>query len=318
MKPRSSNEVSRRAPVTKPGRPRLDIETRDRLLSIGFPLFLLALWEVSVRLNWVDARFFPAPSTVGIALWSLIVSGELLGPFWLLPAKIRAGDWAGALKVFEEGHLWVSLFRIFAGFILGGVPGIILGVIMGMNRTLRVALDPVISAVYVLPKIAILPLVMLVFGIGEISKIVIVGVASFFLVLINTTAGVRDIEPIFFEAGHNYGANRWQMFYHVIIPAAMPIIFAGLRLSLGTALIVIIAAEFVAAKYGLGYLIWFSWQTLLTENMFAGLVIIMILGAVFTSGLQAIEKWLMPWQRDERPAPPSAVDASDVGSSKTN
>jgi ABC-type nitrate/sulfonate/bicarbonate transport system permease component len=181
-----------------------------------------------------------------------------------------------------------------------------------MNRTIRVALDPVISAVYVLPKIAILPLVMLVFGIGELSKIVIVGIASFFLVLINTTAGVRDIEPIFFEAGRNYGANRLQMFIHVIIPGALPIIFAGLRLSLGTALIVIIAAEFVAAKYGLGYLIWFSWQTLLTENMFAGLVIIMLLGAFFTSGLQAIEKWLMPWQRNERPAPSAPVDASDV------
>ncbi len=301
--------------MTKPGRKHLDIETRDRLLSIGVPVLLLVLWEAAVRLNWMDARFFPAPSTVGIALWSLVANGELLGPFWLLPAKIRAGDWAGTLKVFEEGHLWVSLFRIFAGFILGGIPGIVLGVIMGMNRTIRVAFDPVISAVYVLPKIAILPLVMLVFGIGEISKIVIVGVASFFLVLINTTTGVRDIEPIFFEAGRNYGANRWQMFHHVIIPGAMPIIFAGLRLSLGTALIVIIAAEFVAAKYGLGYLIWFSWQTLLTENMFAGLVIIMVLGALFTSGLQAIEKWLMPWQREERPVP---VDASDVGSSKAS
>jgi NitT/TauT family transport system permease protein len=217
------------------------------------------------------------------------------------------------LKVFEEGHLWVSLFRIFAGFLLGAVPGIVLGVVMGMNRTIRVAFDPVISAVYVLPKIAILPLVMLIFGIGEISKIVIVGIASFFLVLINTTAAVRDIEPIFFEAGNNYGANRWQMFYHVTIPGALPIIFAGLRLSLGTALIVIIAAEFVAAKYGLGYLIWFSWQTLLTENMFAGLVIIMILGALFTSGLQAIERWLMPWQREERAAP---VDVSDTQSTK--
>jgi NitT/TauT family transport system permease protein len=89
----------------------------------------------------------------------------------------------------------------------------------------------------------------------------------------------------------------------------LPIIFAGLRLSLGTALIVIIAAEFVAAQYGLGYLVWFSWQTLLTENMFAGLVVIMVLGALFTSGLQAMEKWLMPWQRDEGP---TAVDASDV------
>jgi len=286
----------------------------DRLLSIGFPILLLVLWELTVDLKWVDARFFPAPSAVGVALWNLITNGELLGPFWSLPGLIRSRDWTGALKVFEEGHLWVSLFRIFGGFLLGAVPGILLGVVLGMNRTIRVALDPVISAVYVLPKIAILPLVMLVFGIGEISKIMIVGIASFFLVLINTTAGVRDIEPIFFEAGRNYGANRWQMFCHVIIPAAMPIIFAGLRLSLGTALIVIIAAEFVAAKYGLGYLIWFSWQTLLTENMFAGLVIIMILGALFTSGLQAIEKWLMPWQRDERPASQASVDASDINS----
>jgi NitT/TauT family transport system permease protein len=292
----------------------LEMETRDRLLSFGFPILLLALWQEAVALKWLDARFFPAPSTVAIALWNLIASGALLGPFWLLPDKIRAGDWAGVRNVFAEGHLWVSLFRIFTGFILGALPGILLGVIMGMNRTVRVALDPVVSAVYVLPKIAILPLVMLVFGIGEVSKIVIVAISSFFLVLINTTAGVRDIEPIFFEAGYNYGAKRWQMLRHVIIPGAFPIIFAGLRLSLGTALIVIIAAEFVAAKYGLGYLIWFSWQTLLTEDMFAGLVIVMILGALFTSGLQAIEKWLMPWEREERPA---SVDASDIGSTGT-
>lgn len=284
---------------------------RDYLLSIGFPVLLVVLWELTVRLKWLDPRFFPAPSTVGNALWTLVAKGELLGPFWLLPGKIHAGDWQGALKVLGEGHLWISLFRIFAGFLLGALPGIILGVMMGMNRTIRVALDPVISAIYVLPKIAILPLVMLVFGIGEVSKVVIVSVASFFLVLINTTAGVRDIEPIFFEAGYNYGASRWQMFHHVIIPGALPIIFAGLRLSLGTALIVIIAAEFVAAKHGLGYLIWFSWQTLLTENMFAGLVVIMVLGATFTRGLQVIEKWLMPWQREERQIP---VDLPNVKS----
>ena len=100
------------------------------------------------------------------------------------------------------------------------------------------------------------------------------------------------------------------MFRHILIPGALPIIFSGLRLSLGTSLIVIIAAEFVAAKYGLGYLIWFSWQTLLTENMFAGLVVIMILGALFTSGLQALERRLMPWQREEMPA---SADGADVG-----
>lgn len=291
---------------------KLDLETRDRLLSIGFPIVLLLLWEAIVRVGWLDARFFPAPSTVLLALWTMIAKGELLGQLWLLPDAIAKNGWAGALKVFSEGHLWVSLFRIFGGFFLGAIPGIVLGVVMGMNRTIRVALDPVISAVYVLPKIAILPLVMLIFGIGETSKIVVVGISSFFLVLINTTVGVRDIEPIFFEAAKNYGAKRWQTFWHVIIPGALPVIFAGLRLSLGTALIVIIAAEFVAAQYGLGYLIWFSWQTLLTEKMFAGLLVIMILGALFTGGLQFIEQRLMPWQREERPMTVDAADANVV------
>ncbi len=290
---------------------KLDTEKRDRLLSIGFPILLLLIWELAVRVNWLDWRFFPAPSAVLVALWDMTVRGDLLGKLWLLPGRIAQGDWNGVQTIVSEGHLWVSLFRIFAGFFLGAIPGIILGVIMGMSRSVRVALDPVISAVYVLPKIAILPLVMLIFGIGETSKIVIVAVSSFFLVLINTTVGVRDIEPIFFEAARNYGANRWQMFWHVIIPGALPVIFAGLRLSLGTALIVIIAAEFVAAQYGLGYLIWFSWQMLMTQNMFAGLVVIMILGALFTGGLQAIEHRLMPWQREERAAP---VDVSDVQS----
>jgi ABC-type nitrate/sulfonate/bicarbonate transport system permease component len=274
---------------------RTDTGLRDRLLSIGFPLALLLLWESVVRMGWLDGRFFPAPSAVLVALWNLTAKGDLLGKLWLLPAVVAGGRWDEALKLIVEGHLWVSLFRIFAGFFLGAIPGIVLGVLMGMNRSLRVALDPVISAVYVLPKIAILPLVMLIFGIGETSKIVIVAVSSFFLVLINTSVGVRDIEPIFFEAARNYGASRRQLFWHVIIPGALPVIFAGLRLSLGTALIVIIAAEFVAAQYGLGYLIWFSWQTLLTENMFAGLVVVMILGALFTGGLQAIERKLMPW-----------------------
>ncbi len=282
---------------------KLDTEQRDRLLSIGFPVLLLLIWEFVVRVGWLDARFFPAPSSVLVALWDMTVDGDLLGKLWLLPGLIGQGDWGGVQQVIAQGNLWVSLFRIFAGFLLGAIPGIVLGVIMGMSRSVRVAIDPVMSALYVLPKIAILPLIMLIFGIGETSKIVTVGISSFFLVLINTTVGVRDIDPIFFEAANNYGAHRWQMFWHVIIPGALPVIFAGLRLSLGTALIVIIAAEFVAAQYGLGYLIWFSWQMLEIENMFAGLVVIMLLGALFTGGLQALEHRLMPWDREERAGP---------------
>jgi ABC-type spermidine/putrescine transport system permease subunit II len=111
-------------------------------------------------------------------------------------------------------------------------------------------------------------------------------------------------------ANHGAAAMSRQMFRHILIPGALPITFSGLRLSLGTSLTVIIAAEFVAAKYVPDYIIWFSWQTLLTENMFAGLVVIMILGALFTSGLHALERRFMPWQREQRPA---SADASDTG-----
>ena len=104
---------------------------------------------------------------------------------------------------------------------------------MGMNRTIRLMLDATMSAIYVLPKIAIFPIMMLIFAnpFGEGPKIAVVAVASFFLVAINTMAGVRDIDPVYIESGKNYGANRWQMFFHVIIPGAMPVIFAGLRLA---------------------------------------------------------------------------------------
>jgi len=289
---------------------KISTDTRDRLLSLGFPIFLLLLWEFAAHVNWIDTRFFPAPSTILAALWGLVTNGNMLGKVWLLPRLVSEGKWDDVLNVFAQGDMWITLFRIFAGFLLGAIPGIILGVITGMNRSIRVAIDPLVSAIYVLPKIAIFPLIMLIFGLGETSKIITIGIASFFLIFVNTSVGVRDIDPIFFEAARNYGAKRWQMFWHVIIPGALPVIFAGLRLSLGTALIVIIAVEFVNAQHGLGYLVWLGWETLLTENMFAGLFVIMMLGVLFTSSLQFIEHRLMPWARDEHPTTPDTIDTS--------
>jgi NitT/TauT family transport system permease protein len=170
-----------------------------------------------------------------------------------------------------------------------------------MSRTLRAILDPIVSAVYALPKIAILPLVMLIFGIGEMSKIILVAVATFALVLINVMAGVRGIDPILVEAAKSFGAARRQLFWHVILPGALPIIFIGLRLGLGVSLVVIIAAEFVAAKSGIGYLIWFSWSTLVTEEMFVGLMVIATLGMAFTEGLKRLEQLIIPWEREVLP-----------------
>jgi ABC-type nitrate/sulfonate/bicarbonate transport system permease component len=127
--------------------------------------------------------------------------------------------------------------------------------------------------------------------------VTVVAISVFFLVAINTMAGVRDIDPVFLQAGRNYGAHGLKLLRHVIIPAALPIIFAGLRLALGTALVVIIAVEFLRAKQGVGFITYYYWQVLLPDKMYAALFVVMALGALLTFLLQWIERKAMPWQR---------------------
>lgn len=251
-------------------------ETRDRLLAVGAPVLLIALWEAAVRIGLLDARFFPPPSLVFATFARLISDGTLLR------------------------HTAISLVRILAGFTIGATGGLIIGLLLGTIRPLRVALEPVVSALYVMPKVAILPLVMLIFGLGETSKIAIVAIATLFIVIINTTAAVVGIEPTYVEAGRAFGARRLQMFAHIILPGALPAIFTGLRLALGTALIVVIAAEFVAAQQGIGYFIWFAWNTLRPEEMFAGFIVIGTLGILSYAAVRWTGHRVMPWQEDDR------------------
>ena len=136
---------------------------------------------------------------------------------------------------------------------------------------------------------------------GETYQIVTVAIGVFFLALVNTMVGVRDIDPIFIEAGKNFGANSVQLFRHVIIPAALPFIFAGLRLGLGVGLVLVVAIEFLRGEKGVGYITWYYWEIMIVENMYAGLIIIMTLGVITTFGLQALERRLLPWQQEEKP-----------------
>lgn len=264
-------------PLARPAeaRPGWSLRPPDALLAIVTPIGLLLVWELLVRANVVDFRFFPPPSRIATAAVALVANGELLL------------------------HVKASLYRIVLGFAIGAAIGIPVGLAMGAFRILRVMFDPILSALYVIPKIAILPLIMLIFGLGEGSKIAIVALATFFVVAINSLAGVRQVEPILIEAGRNFGARGLQMFRHVILPGALPSIFTGLRLGAGTALLVIIAAEFVAANEGIGFLIWRSWTTLVTENMFVGFVVIAALGMVSTWLLHRTGRLIMPWQADE-------------------
>jgi ABC-type nitrate/sulfonate/bicarbonate transport system permease component len=277
----------------------------ERILAFGFPILALVAWQLIVDAGILSATWFPQPTRIARALWDLSVNYDrfahtsLLGRPWLIPEMFRQSGWHGVWALFAESHVWATLGRVFAGFVLGAIPGILLGVIMGVNKTVRLMLDTTLSAIYVLPKIAIFPIVMLMFSdpFGEGPKIVVVALSVFFLMTINTMAGVRDIDPVYLMAGRNYGAHGPRLLRHVILPAAMPVIFAGLRLALGTALIVIISVEFLRAKQGVGFITFYYWEVLDPEKMYAGLVVVMILGILLTYSLQGIERRVMPWQR---------------------
>jgi NitT/TauT family transport system permease protein len=246
----------------------------ERLVSWLSPFVVLLIWELLVRIGVLDSRFFPAPSGVSKTLFGLIVSGVLLN------------------------DIGISLIRIGAGFAIGATAGMVLGLLMGLSRLVRAAIKPLVGVVYPIPKIAILPLVMLIFGLGEPSKYAIVAIGVFFLVMLNTMAGVMTIDKIYLDVGRNFGARRADVLRTIAIPGALPIIFTGLRLAWGTALLLIVAAEFVSARSGIGYRIWNAWQTFAVEEMYSGLLTISALGLLSFAILDIIERRLIPWKQE--------------------
>ena len=245
---------------------------RDRIISVVSPFLLLIIWELSVRVGLLDARFFPAPTTVFSTLVSTIESGVL---------------WK---------NTWASLQRLFWGFLLGGIPALALGIIMGLYRPMRALFDPLIAATYPIPKSAILPLILLIFGLGEASKIVMVAIGVFYPVCINAVAGVLEINKIYLDVGKNFQAGRWQVFRTIALPGALPIVMSGVKLGVGMGLILIAIAEMIGAKSGLGYMIWHAWEILAVEMMYVGLIVIAVLGYLFTLILNELERWIIPWK----------------------
>ncbi len=167
---------------------------------------------------------------------------------------------------------------------------------MGLFWPVRVFLMPIASAIYAIPKIAVVPLVLVVFGLGETSKYVIVAISIFFLVLLNTMAGVLDIDRSYRDVARNFGAGPLALFFTVALPGALPAIFTGLRLGLGFALVVIVGTEFIAAREGIGRFIYDSYQVLAIKKMFVGLIVTGILGWVLALALDLLERLVLPWK----------------------
>jgi len=250
--------------------------TIELILTIAGPVTLLLIWEALSRTKTINPLFWPPPSSLWDTTKTLFVDKDLLG------------------------DITISLYRILAGFVIGTIPGISLGLAMGLFWPVRVFLMPLASAIYAVPKIAILPLVIIAFGIGELSKIMIVAISIFFLVALNTMSGVLAIDNQYRDVARNLGASRWELFWTVALPGSLPAIFTGMRLSLGFALIVIVGTEFLAADKGIGFMIWQSYQTLRIQQMFVGLVITGIMGWALSLLLDLVEHFVVPWRAAER------------------
>jgi NitT/TauT family transport system permease protein len=246
----------------------------QRWLSVLSPLTLLGVWELSARTHLIDVRFFPAPSTIFEAMLQTAQTGEL---------------WTDFI---------VSVRRIAIGFVIGAVPGIVIGIAMGLVPAVRAIVKPLVDATFPIPKVALVPLFILIFGIGEESKYATIAVAVVYLVLINTAAGVRNIDRIYLDVGKNFHASPFMMFTDIALPGALPMIMTGLKLGMGVAFIVIFTAELIGVKNGLGYLIWSSYQVFQIDKMYVGLVAIALAGVTNALLLEAIERVLIPWKRN--------------------
>jgi ABC-type nitrate/sulfonate/bicarbonate transport system permease component len=249
----------------------------ERIIAGLTPLAMLLVWEIAVRSGLLDARFFPEPSSI-------------VGTFY----QMTFGTvWENSLTY----HVGVSLSRAVIGFAIGAIPAIVLGAVMGLVPLVRAAIQPVVGAIFPIPKVAILPLLMLIFGIGEESKWAIIAVGVFFQVLIATAAGVANIDRIYLDVGTNFRAGKLATYLTIALPGALPMIFAGLRLGWGAALLLLVTAEMVSSQSGIGYLIWRAWQLMTVEDMYVGLVVIAFIGVISFWLLDALERKLLPWKQ---------------------
>jgi NitT/TauT family transport system permease protein len=244
-----------------------------RALPTASVLLFLVLWEAVVRLRGITPIVLPAPSAILDYLLTMILDGSI--PY----------------------NLGVTFLRIVVGFLIAGSLGILVGILMGMSRVVARVLDPWIAALYPLPKISLIPLLIIWLGTGEIYIITISVVSAFFPVVISTYVGIRQADQNLVRAARDLGANARQIQMKVIVPAAIPSIFAGLQLGMGVTIILVVAAEMIggSTQSGMGYLLIRYGQVMETEKVFAGLIVLAVFGAIIIKTQGYIERLIAPW-----------------------
>ncbi|MGZ7039805.1 MAG: ABC transporter permease [Thermoanaerobaculia bacterium] len=245
---------------------------RGPWISLSALCVMLLLWEIAARLAWISPLFFPAPSSIARYMFSPTLASYLA---------------ASALT---------TLRRVSTGLACGIVPAALLGLLIGWSERLRRIVDPFLAALHPIPKIALFPLLIVIFGLGETPQIFAIAIGSFFPMALTAAAGARQINPTFFEVARNYGATPWQTFTKVVVPASVPAMVVGVRLSFNVALLIAISTEIAAQGTGLGTVLWFAWETFRIEQLYAGLVIVSAIGIGFNTMWSILVRRVLPWQ----------------------
>ena len=243
----------------------------SRLLPWLLPIALVTLWQAASAFGWLSTRVLPAPAEVVKATWALAASGEL---------------WT---------HVKVSALRAFAGLAIGGGLGLALGLLTGTFRLAETLLDSSFQMLRNIPALALIPLVILWFGIDESAKLFLIAVSVFFPVYLNTFHGIRNVDPGLIEMGRTYGLSRWQLYRQVILPGALSSILVGLRFSLGLMWVILIVAETISAQAGIGYLTMNAREFLQTDVVLVGILLYAALGKLADLFARALERWWLRW-----------------------
>lgn len=237
----------------------------------ALPAALIVLWQVAARLGWLSSRILPEPWAVAKAFWTLAASGEL----WL--------------------HLKTSLWRAVSGFVIGASLGLALGLLTGSFRRAETLLDTTLQMIRNIPALALIPLVILWFGIDETAKLFLLAVGVFFPVYLNTFHGIRSADQGLIEMARSYGLSGWPLYRDVILPAALPSILVGVRFSLGLVWVLLIVAETISAQAGIGYMTMNAREFLQTDVVLVGILLYALLGKLADVFSRALEKYFLRW-----------------------
>jgi sulfonate transport system permease protein len=235
------------------------------------PLVILAGWQIACVAGFVPARVMPAPTDVALAGWKLLQSGELVQ------------------------NIWVSFWRASVGFLIGGSIGFAFGLANGLSELSSKLTDTTLQMVRNVPHLALIPLVILWFGIDESAKLFLVALGVFFPIYLNTLHGIRTVDPQLIEMGRIYGMSNSELFRRVIFPGALPSIFVGVRFALGIMWLTLIVAETIAASSGLGYMAMQAREFMQIDVVVLSILIYALLGKVADSASRVLERLTLSW-----------------------